>query len=137
VVRRVPVRARLGGEALEQSQFACDLGQPHGYVREVLFGLLPEFEQALDQSGLGFLDLRLTSLDLGHHDSGVLQRSDGLVVIHDFSLTKLTVISEIGVGFVSTLRVVRLLPDSFPPASYLAMEFNLTDHLWTISELLS
>ena len=41
-------------------------------MRKVLLGLLPDFEQALDQSGLGFLHVRLASLDLGHHTCSVL-----------------------------------------------------------------
>ena len=57
-------------------------------MSKVLFSLLPEFKKALYQSGLSFLNVRLTSLDLGHHDGGVLQGPDGLVVVHAFSLVK-------------------------------------------------
>jgi hypothetical protein len=75
-------------EAYQAVQLVGDLGQPHGHMREVFFGLLPKFEKTLDQSGLGFLHVRLTSLDFGHNNCSVLQGPDGLIVVHAFSVMK-------------------------------------------------
>jgi hypothetical protein len=55
------------------------------------FSLLPEFEEAIEQSRLGFLHVRLASLDLGHHNCSILQGPDGFVIVHAFSLVKTAV----------------------------------------------
>jgi hypothetical protein len=66
----------------DRSRITLRLDQPDSHMSEVLFGLVAKLEKALDESGLGFLHVRLTSLDLGHHNGGVLQGPDGLVVAH-------------------------------------------------------
>jgi hypothetical protein len=56
---------------------------------EAFLSLLAVFELAFDQAGLGFLHVRLTSLNLSHYNGRVLQGADGLVVVHVFSLMQL------------------------------------------------